>query len=268
MYTGQSLELADCVLTVQNVDERHTQVAMIDVRARRPAETMTMTQPQPSMASPTRLSLDRCIARGAASVIGMNEETPLDVRWNQGLIVTPWYFVETGGSTSNPTSFDVVTVKLAHVTAVCRQGLYQVERRPGSGYQLAVDVDAQDCILMTDEDAPLYDFVGVSDVTQGDLQYGGQGNLYPNSDALFLRFRGQPGDAPTEFALKQRRTDLVPGKKSAIGRPLASHPRPIVATAHARQDRLRDQRRHGGGSRLRRRRSCPRSCRRLQRRPP
>jgi hypothetical protein len=95
MYTGQSLELADCVLTVQNVDERHTQVAMIDVRARRPAETMTMTQPQPSMASPTRLSLDRCIARGAASVIGMNEETPLDVRWNQGLIVTPWYFVET-----------------------------------------------------------------------------------------------------------------------------------------------------------------------------
>jgi hypothetical protein len=62
----------------------------------------------------------------------------------------------------------------------------------------------RDRILMTDEDAPLYDFVGVSDVTQGDLQYGGQGNLYPNSDALFLRFRGQPGDAPTEFALKQR----------------------------------------------------------------
>jgi hypothetical protein len=77
---------------------------------------MTMAEPQPSMASPTRLSLDRCIARGAASVIGMNEETPLAVRWNQGLVITPWHFIATGGSTSNPTRFEDIAINLVHVT--------------------------------------------------------------------------------------------------------------------------------------------------------
>lgn len=203
MYSGQALELADCVLTVQNVDERHTQVAMIEVRARRPVETMTMAQPQPSMASPTRISLDRCIARGAASVIGMNEETPLDIRWNQGLIVTPWHFIATGGSTSVPTRFEDISISLVHVTAICRQGLYQVMRRPGTGYQLALDVDAQNCILMTDQAEPLFDFVGVSDVAESDLQHAGQGNLYPNPDAVFLRLRGHSAGPPTEYALKK-----------------------------------------------------------------
>jgi hypothetical protein len=189
---------------VQNTNELHSQVAMIDVRARRPSETMTMADPQPSMASPTRLSLDRCIARGAATVIGMQEETPLSVRWNQGLIVTPRRLITTGGSTSNPTRFEDIAINLIHVTAVCREGLYQVERRPGAAYQLAVDVVAEQCILMTDEQSPLYEFVGVSNVAQGDLHYDGQGNLYPNPNAIFLRYRGAGGNLPVEHSLKQR----------------------------------------------------------------
>jgi hypothetical protein len=119
------------------------------------------------------------------------------------LIVTPWHFIATGGSTSVPTRFEDISISLVHVTAICRRGLYQVLRRPGTGYQLALDVDAQNCILMTDEAEPLFDFVGVSDVAESDLQHAGQGNLYPNPDAVFLRFRGQSAGPPTEYALKK-----------------------------------------------------------------
>jgi hypothetical protein len=204
IQTGQTLELSDCVLTVLNDQERHSQVAMIDVRSRRPSETMTMADPQPSMASPTRLSLDRCIARGAAAVVGMNEETPLAMRWNQGLIVTPWSLVATGGSVTNPTRFEPVSLSLSHVTAVCQKGLYVMQRRPGSGFQLSVDTAAENCILMTDFDAPLYEFLGVSDVAEGDLQFRGQNNIYPNPNALFLRYRSQAGGAATQYAVKER----------------------------------------------------------------
>jgi hypothetical protein len=204
IQTGQALELTDCVLTVRNENERHSQVAMIDVRARRPSDTMTMAQPQPSMASPTHLSLDRCIARGAAAVISMNEETPLSVRWNQGLVVTPWSLVATGGSVTKPTRFEPVSLTLSHVTAICQRGLYLMQRRPGSGYQLSVDTVADNCILMTDADAPLYDYVGVSDVAEGDLQFSGGNNIYPNANALFLRYRSQVVDDGTKFTVGDR----------------------------------------------------------------
>jgi serine/threonine-protein kinase len=214
IQTGQFLELADCVLTVQNVNERHSQVAMIDVRARRPSDTMTMGEPQPAMASPTRVSLDRCIARGAASVIGMSEETSLDVRWNQGLIVTPWQFITTGGSTSNPTRFEPIKIDLSHVTAVCRQGLYQMQRRPGTGYQLSVDTSADHCILMTDPNAALYEFIGVSDVAQGDLEFSGEDNVYPDPNAIFLRYSQQSGQPGTQFAIADRKLIWSPNEKN------------------------------------------------------
>jgi hypothetical protein len=109
----------------------------------------------------------------------------------------------TGGSVTNPTRFEPVSLSLSHVTAICQRGLYVMQRRPGSGYQLSVNTVAENCILMTDSDAPLYDFVGVSDVAEGDLQFGGGNNIYPNPNALFLRFRGQSGGA-TQFAVGKR----------------------------------------------------------------
>jgi hypothetical protein len=57
---------------------------------------------------------------------------------------------------------------------------------------------------MTDEDAPLYEFVGVANVAEGDLHFSGQGNLYPNPNAVFLRYGGQSGSPPIEFALSKR----------------------------------------------------------------
>jgi hypothetical protein len=106
---------------------------------------------------------------------------------------------------TEPTRFESIAINLARVTASCRQGLYQMKRRPGSAYQLAVEVAADHCIFVTEPGAPLYEFIGVSEVAPKDLHCEGQFNLYPHSEALFLRFRsGQPGDMASEFAVKDR----------------------------------------------------------------
>lgn len=233
IQTGQTLELADSVLTVQD-GEAHDPVSMISVHARRAADTMTMGEPQPSMASTARLSIDRCIARGSATIISMNEETPLAIRWNQGLIVTPRHFMETGGSATNPTRFEPINIDLLRVTASCSQGLYQMKRRPGSAYQLSVNLMADHSILMTDVDSPLYEFIGVSNVSAGQLHCDGQDNLYAHLDGIFLRWRSdKPGELPQQFALKDR--DLIWSEESnpRLGIPWLQSPDPALPT-HAR----------------------------------
>jgi hypothetical protein len=220
--TGHTLELSDCVLTVQDGDSLrpavHDQVAMISVIARRSSETMTMGEPQPSMAASTTIAIDRCIARGEATIVSMPEETPLVFRWTQGLIVTPRRLFETGGTASAPKWYDEVQISLSHVTASCRQGLYQMRWRSGSSNQFALNVEASDCILLTDAEAPLYEFVGPADADKIELQCDGQNNRYLYPEFPFLRCRGmQPGDSPQEFDFKDRgRWSLESGSKPGV----------------------------------------------------
>jgi serine/threonine-protein kinase len=226
MNTGQTLGLADCILTVQDGDAVrpavHDQVVMIAVNARRPSEMMTMGKPQPSMAAPTSLTFDRCIARGEATIIGMPEETPLTVRWNQGLVVTPRRLIETGGAQSSPTVFETVSLHLNAVTAICRQGLYQMKRRPGAAYQLSLDVTAQHCILMTDREVPLFEFIGAAEITSDDLKCVGEENLFPDLETIFLRLRsGQPNEAPQTFPIKQRGLAWSQERNPQVGNPWA-----------------------------------------------
>src|SRR5262249_42221378 len=102
MGTGQSLDLSDCVLTVADGDANnpplHDQVAMIGVNRLRAGEIMTMADSQIAMGQQARINLDRCIARGEANLVSLTDETPLTIRWNQGLLVTPHHLLETGGS--------------------------------------------------------------------------------------------------------------------------------------------------------------------------
>src|SRR5206468_4318523 len=90
--TNQSLELADCVLTAIDGDDDelpiHEHAAMIAVLRRRPADIMSMMDEPLAMAQHARVSLNKCIARGEASLIRMTDETPLTLTWAQGLLAT------------------------------------------------------------------------------------------------------------------------------------------------------------------------------------
>jgi serine/threonine protein kinase len=208
LQVGQTLELRDAVLTVQDGDERtpprHDLVSMIAVRPRPMSDTMSM-DPMAAMSLNTGIVLDRTIARGEATFIRLSEDVPLELRWNQGLLVTPKRLLETTGSSANPKWFDRINLSLERVTAVCRQGLFQVKRRSGAAYQFGVEVDASNCIFLTDSQAPLYEFVNVEEVTTEDLHCDGSANRYPQPDVTFLRVRpASPLEPDAIYSLKQR----------------------------------------------------------------
>ena len=208
LRTGQALELADCIITVQDGDRArppvHDQVAVITAHPRKLSDTMTM-DPTMAMATGTTVTLDRCVVRGETLLANMPEDVPLSLRWTQGLLVTPRRLLETSGSATNPKWFERIVLKLDHVTVSCRQGLFQMRRRPGAGYHFGLDVEAQNCILMTDPGAPLYEFSGVPELTEADLHCDGDGNRYPHTEVVFLRLNTPtPGEKPLEFDLEAR----------------------------------------------------------------
>ncbi|MDX1948349.1 MAG: protein kinase [Pirellulaceae bacterium] len=207
LATGQTLELSDCALTVQDgsatTPPMHDQVAMIAVHPRRASDTMTMDM-SPAMAAGATISLERCLARGEATFLSLAEDVPLSVRWNQGLLVTPRRLLETTGSSLNPKWFERINLTLDNVTASCRQGLFLMRRRAGAAYQFGLDVTANRCILMTDEESPLYEFIGVSSVSENDLRCEGEFNRYPRASVTFLRIRpATASERPSVFDLEE-----------------------------------------------------------------
>jgi serine/threonine-protein kinase len=206
---GQTLELSDCVLTIQDGDATrpavHQQVAMIAVQPRIMAETMQM-EPVAGMSAGTTISIDRTIARGMATLVSLAEDSSLSLRWTQGLLVTPHRLLETTGSAASPKSLDRINLTLDNVTAACREGLFLMQRRSGAGYHFGLDVSTSHCILVTDPQAPLYEFVGVSELSPSDLRCTGELNRYSHPDVTFLRFGSSARDQATSVDLKDRQT--------------------------------------------------------------
>lgn len=210
LSTGQSLELADVVLTIDNgprpQQALHEQTAMVAVQRRRPLEGMGTMDPLLAMGQQARLVLHRTLARGEASFVHLIEETPLTISWNQGLLVSGQHLLRTAGSAASPKYYDQIVIDLTHVTAYCRQGLYYLRRGPGKGHQFRVNFYARECIFLTEPDRPLFEMVGVSAPPEEDeLVSIGEGNRYSPQDVVFLRLHsGLPGDSGQDFELGRR----------------------------------------------------------------
>jgi serine/threonine protein kinase len=209
MSTGQSLLLDQCVLTVVDGDLEqlpvHDQVAMISVSRRRAADAMSMTDPQLAMGQQARVTLERSIARGEASLVHMSDETPLTIRWNQGLLATSKHLIETGGSSSEPQYYEQIVLDLDHVTAVARQGLYRLRRGQGKTYQFHVNSYANHCVFVADAGAPLFEMIGLSAPPETDeLQSTGDGNRFSPVDMPFLYVRQTSSSEPFISKLGRR----------------------------------------------------------------
>ncbi|HEY2414847.1 MAG TPA: hypothetical protein VGI40_21560, partial [Pirellulaceae bacterium] len=207
--TGQSIDLTECVLTVadggMNQPSIHDQVAMIAVERRRAGDMMPMADPQVAMGQQARINLDRCIARGEASLVSLTDETPLTIRWNQGLLVTSQHLLETGGSATEPQYYDQIVLDLDNVTAYCREGLYYLRRGPGKAYQFHVNAYADQCIFASNAGAALFEMIGPSTPPEQDeLQSTGDGNRFSPADIPFLFIRPSAGSEPQVFKLGRR----------------------------------------------------------------
>jgi serine/threonine-protein kinase len=208
LRSGQSLDLSDCIITVKDGDATrppaHDQVAMISVQPRSMSDSMAM-EPMAAMASGTTIRLARTIARGEATMVSLSEDVPLKLQWDQGLLVTPKRLLETTGSTTNPKWFEQISLTLTNVTAAPRQGLFQMRKRSAANYHFGLETSIDRSILLTDSDAPLYDFVGVSEVTSNQLRCEGEFNRYPQLEVTFLSVRpSAPGERSRAFDLSER----------------------------------------------------------------
>ncbi len=231
--TGQSLDLAECVLTVSDGDvtrsSDHDQVSMIAVQRRRPGDVMTMADPQLAMGQQARVDLQRTFARGEAALLGMTDETPLTVRWNQGLLVTSKHLIETGGSATEPQYYEQIVLDFDNVTAYCRQGLYYLRRGPGKNHQFHVNAYADQCIFVAEPGAPLFEMIGLSTPPDThELQSTGEGNRFSPADMPFLFVRPSAGTEPQTFKLGRNWSSE---SRSQAGVPWI-HPPPLDLPPH------------------------------------
>jgi serine/threonine-protein kinase len=207
--TGQSLDLTSCILTVQDGDSGHLPiheaVAFITVQRRRANDAMTMADSQLAMGQQAQINLERTIARGEASLISLTEETPLTIRWNQGLLITPQHLIETGGSATEPQYYEQIVLDLDSVTAYCRGGLYSLRRGPGKAYQFHVNANANHCVFVSEAGAPLFEMTGLAAPPEEDeLKSTGEGNRFSPAEMPFLVFRTMPMGEPQIFKLGRR----------------------------------------------------------------
>ena len=100
------------------------------------------------------------LLRGEANLVCLTDETPLTIRWNQGLLVTSQHLLETGGSATEPQYYDQIVLDLDNVTAYCREGLYYLRRGPGKAYQFHVNAYADQCIFAADAGNALFEMIG------------------------------------------------------------------------------------------------------------
>ena len=193
LYQVQSVDLLDSVLTVKDAggvlsSAAHEPVAMLALQPYRSAEMMKMTEDVMAMLPSINVHLTNCVARGEATFLTAPQERPLNIVWNQGLLVTPQRLLETGGcNLAKPNPQDKFEIELAHVTAIAGGGLVRQRRAPSMPSHLKFEVSCQDCVLKTESDAALFEFEGLAGQSDIKLYFSGDNNLYPIPAGLFLR---------------------------------------------------------------------------------
>ena len=206
---AQLVEFSDCVLTIVDSGRAgrpvHDLAAFITVPPRPMAETMMKSDETMAMLPQITLSLQRVIARGEAIFLLMPEESPLKLVWQQGLLVTPYRMIETGGSALKPSEFGRLDLDLNHVTISAARGIHATKWKPGFTHQLNLDVRANHSIVSTDEGAPLFEFQGPASIENVKFSFAGEGNCYPRAQDTLLRFRpANRGESPQDFEVGKK----------------------------------------------------------------
>lgn len=202
LYRLQLLKLTDCVLTVKGSPGSFG-TAMLALQPRVMADAMKMMDDANAMLPAMSVQLTQCVARGEATFLVAQDESPLKVFWVQGLLVTPQRLLETGGtSMMKPSGLDKLEIELNHVTAIVPQGLVRQSRQQGALAQLKLEVRCQNSLLVTDAASPLFEFENLASEDEIKLDFEGDRNRYPRRNGWFLRLLASPGSpSPREFDL-------------------------------------------------------------------
>jgi hypothetical protein len=209
----QAIELRDCALTIRRPQATsylpfRDQVAFFDLNP--PMVSETMQKDQMAATLPVQIQLDRCLARGEASLLRAQRAMPISLRMNDSLLATSERLLEMGGAPSEPMMGDAARVELSRVTVLARGGLCRMKTSEADQHQLTLDLQCSNGIILTDEQSPLIEL----DRSKGrpkaldDLRFTGGGYNYFPHTATMLRVRGGAGEAAERIVARSQWASL------------------------------------------------------------
>lgn len=188
-WGGQTIQLDRCSLTVANASNQlatyHQGVAF--VRARPSPDSDTTVDGSLAVTPLATLKLTDCVARGEAAFLCVEDLQPIYVLWENGLLATTEQLLAAAGGLAPPKSDEMLRIDLRHVTAVARGGLCRLSAKPTSPYQLMVQVECTDDVIMTSHDAPLIEQEGIASVEKSRALFlwKGDHNYYQDIDVFW-----------------------------------------------------------------------------------
>ena len=146
MERAASLRLRQSSLTVRNGLGHDVTV----FRARPSPETDRIgSTREGEPAAPTEIEIDDCVIRGRATIVRAEGLQPVQLAWNNGLLVTDQWFLWAQGGDRDAATGDAIVIRLKHLTGVVGQGLCRLDNsRLAPARQLPVRVDCSDSLLL------------------------------------------------------------------------------------------------------------------------
>ena len=198
------LRIIGCTMTIRSDDEDRSAfaedvAAFLDIRPA-PGHDMGMGDDDRMVEMVTVVRLRDCVARGAATLLRMDEVQPLRFSWDNGLLATTRRLLSAAGSPIEPLHGETVGIDLDHVTAVMHGGMCLLTRSGLAPYQLTANVTCKNCILMTDDQSPLIRQRGEQSVDEFRRQFffNGERNFYENR-GQFWRIEALNEDTIRDF---------------------------------------------------------------------
>ena len=133
-----------------------------------------------AMPLPVTMQLENCIVRGAAVFLRADDLQPLELTWNNGLLVTTEYFLAATGGSVNRRQAGQLRLDLRHLTAITMSGFAHISNSPDAPNQLTTEVNCADSILVAAASAPLIEQTGDDTVDEfrSKISWNGDRNFY------------------------------------------------------------------------------------------
>jgi len=202
---GQSVRLVGCSLTIVNGADG------IEPRAYHPDVAFFRASPAPGAAAgisengshgtiPASVVLEDCIVRGEADLLCAGGLQPVDMTWKNGLLAISEAMVSAVGGASSPPPQDRINIRLSHVTAALRGGLFRAVADRLTPHLLPARIECSNSILIGVPGVPMIEQVGAAslDRAREKLRYGGNRMFYEGFDVFW---QVQPQDPVSDTAL-------------------------------------------------------------------
>jgi hypothetical protein len=140
-----------------------------------------LSEPEPAAAADrTAIFLADCILRGEATVLWVHDLRPVQLTWDNGMLVTTERLLMVEGGERSPLPGESLDVELRHLTAVVRGGMCQFDQSETAPRQLPVHFTCADNIFVGGGDGPLVEQTGVpaSDRPLERIDWSGEHNFY------------------------------------------------------------------------------------------